>query len=158
MVFGQSHSSTAHTTTVCRLLNAPKIQNPPSFHQKQRRPPQKGANEPNAFLTVDRSQTCFRSRTMTISREISSEKEFDAREDQIFNSREFAKTFISQRDRTRFTRARVGRLGDGGMILGFHSQRITLTGVSMVTVCSGFVFHTGTGWSVWGGQRLASAA
>ena len=32
-------------------------------------------------LIVDRSQTCFLSRSMTISREISSEKEFDVVED-----------------------------------------------------------------------------
>jgi|GEM_PF-3131704 hypothetical protein len=44
-----------------------------------------------------------------------------------------------------------GLVGWGwGMILGFHSQRSTLTEVSMATVCSGFVFHTGTVWSVGG--------
>jgi len=80
--------------------------------------PSKGSPGKTRVLIVDRSQRCFLTCSMAISREISFEKEFHGSEDRdSINSSSIllivrkSSLRFPQCDRTSFTRARVGRLG-----------------------------------------------
>jgi hypothetical protein len=105
-------------------------------------------------LNADRSQMYFRSRSMTISRENSSEKEFDVVEKQIFNSREFAEALIGWN-------AVFDRPYDYGLVrwVGVGGNGIQLV-VLLRQISAGTrssTAHTTTVWSrgwEWGWERF----